>query len=290
MKLRAALDRFVLQTRADGRSKHTIAAYQRHVELLDRWLATYGFSDDLDEILPEVLAGFLTSNEARESAHGGTKTSVSLNAVRTSLRVFFGWLHDAGLARTNAARLVRRAITSSAPPRALSDLEVQRLLDALTVAQGPVARRDHMLVALLLGTGARIGSVIALDVEDVDLDSSTLTLREFKGDRVERVFFGAALRDHLVGFLAHKPKSGPLFRGPQGERLSKRQAQKRIDEWFERAGISATPHSLRHTFGTRLLRKTGDLFLVQRAMRHRSVMSTTVYLSLDDQRLKAALQ
>jgi site-specific recombinase XerD len=290
VKLQAALDRFTLQMRADGRSPHTVANYARHIALLGRWLATYGFSDDLDELLPEHLAAFLISREARESAHGGSKTSISMNGLRTSLRVAFGWFHEAGIARTNAARLIRRAICSPAAPKALSDADVERLVATLIVTQGPVARRDHLLVHLLVATGIRIGSALALDVTDIDLASSTLHLRKCKGDRAEHVFFGADLRDHLVGYLAHKPRTGPLFRNPQGERLGKRSAQVRISTWLERAEVDGTPHSLRHTFATKLLRKTGDLFLVKRAMLHRSILSTAVYLSVDDTRLKAAMQ
>jgi site-specific recombinase XerD len=290
VKLQAALDRFVLQMRADGRSPHTVANYARHIALLDHWLATYGFDDDLDELLPEHLAAFLISREARDSAHGGAKTAISMNGLRTSLRIAFGWFHQAGLTSTNAGRLVRRAITSPAPPRALTDVEVRRLQDVLIAARGPVARRDHLLVDVLLLAGIRIGSALALDVEDVDLDASMLHLRECKGDRRERVMFGTALRDHLIGFLANKPRRGPLFRNPRGERLGKRSAQARIALWLERAEVDGTPHSLRHTFGTRLLRKTGDLFLVKQAMLHRSIMSTAVYLSVADDRLRAALQ
>ena len=290
MRLHEALARFDTQLAADGRSAHTRGNYRRHVELLDRWLAAYGFDDELDLISPEVLAAFLTSDEARESAHGGAKSTITLNAVRTSMRVFFAWLHDAGLARTNAARLIRRAICTAPPPRALNDLEVRRLEDALITAHGPVARRDHLLVALLLSTGIRIGSAIALNVEDIDFDNATLHLREMKGDRSARVYLGTAIRDHLVGYLAHKPRTGPLLRGPQGERLSKRTAQRRVTMWLERAEVDATVHSLRHTFATRLLSKTSDVFLVQKAMHHRSVASTCVYLSVSDDRLRSAMQ
>lgn len=291
MRLHEALERFDRQLEADGRSSHTRENYRRHVGLLDGWLATCSFSDELDAITPDVLAAFLVSNKARANARGGTKTAVSLNSVRTSMRVFFGWLHHAGHVRANSARLVRRAICSAPPPRALSDLEVRRLEDVLLLAQGPVARRDHLLIDLLLSTGVRIGSALALDVEDIDLENGTLHLRSMKGDRSAHVYFGAALRDHAIGYLASKLKKGPLFRGPQGLRLSKRAAQGRITLWMERAEISATPHALRHSFATRLLRKTGnDIFLVQRAMHHRSVASTTIYLSITDERLKAALQ
>jgi site-specific recombinase XerD len=290
MKLRDASDRYVLQLRADGRSEHTTKNYARHLRLLGAWLATYGFDDDLDAIRPEVLAAFLTSPEARRSAHGGDKTAISLNGLRTSMRISFAWFSQAGLARTNSARLVRRAVCSPAPPRALSDLEVRRLQDTLIAARGAVARRDHLLVDTLLLTGIRIGSALALDVEDVDITTNTLHLREVKGDRRERVLFGIALRDHLVGFLAGKPTRGPLFRNPQGERLGKRSAQARIALWMRRAGVDASVHCLRHTFGTRLLRKTGDLFLVKQAMLHRSIMSTAAYLSVSDERLRSALQ
>jgi integrase len=206
------------------------------------------------------------------------------------VRVAFTWFNQAGLARTNSARLVRRAICSSPPPRALTDLEVRRLQDVLIAAQGPVARRDHLLVDMLLLTGVRIGSALALDVGDIDLETNTLHLRECKGDRRDRVPFGTALHDHLVGYLANKPRRGPLFRGPQGERLAKRSAQQRVEHWMTRAGVAASPHCLRHTFGTRLLRKTGDLFLVKQAMLHRSILSTAASLSVDDARLREALQ
>jgi integrase/recombinase XerC len=291
MKLRDALAQFDLQMQADGRSPHTRGNYRRHVEAFSAWLAKYGFSDELDRIRTETIAGFLTSPDAIGSAHGGNKTTVSLNAVRTSLRGFFGWLHAAGITSTNSARLVRRAICTPPPPRSLTDIELRRLEDVLIVEQGPVARRDHLLINVLLHSGIRLGSACALNVEDIDLDNQTLHLRSVKGDRPgARVFYGRTLQDHLVGYLANRPRSGPLFRAPQGERLSKRQAGKRVTHWFERAGIEATPHSLRHTFATKLLRKTGDLFLVRDALLHRSIASTQIYVSISDDRLRAALE
>jgi site-specific recombinase XerD len=290
MRLQDATDRLVDQLRADGRSPHTVGSYQRHLAALARWLAREARSDELAEILPETLAAFLNAPEARQSVHGGPKRTSSANAVRTSLRVAFGWFHQAGLVAANPARLVRRAICSPPPPRALSDQAVERLMDALVVAQGLVARRDHLLVDLILATGVRLGSALAIDVGDIDIVGSQLRLRRVKGDRVERVFLSRDLRDHLIGYLAGKPGSGPLFRGPRGERLTQRQARRRIKLWMARAGIDdGTPHGLRHTMATRLLRRTGDLFLVKAALLHRSITSTQIYLSVEDDRLRAAM-
>ncbi|MDP1859883.1 MAG: tyrosine-type recombinase/integrase, partial [Gemmatimonadaceae bacterium] len=124
-----------------------------------------------------------------------------------------------------------------------------------------------------------------------DLANGEIWLRQVKGDRTERVYLGRDIRDHLVGYVARKPKRGPLFRGPRGERLGKRCAQKRVTYWLGVAGVehAATAHALRHTFATRLLRRTGDLFLVKQALGHRSILSTVVYLDLSDERLRAAM-
>ena len=62
------------------------------------------------------------------------------------------------------------------------------------------------------------------------------------------------------------------------------------DNWFEAAGIRGrSAHSLRHTFATGLLAKTGDLRLVQSALGHKSIISTTVYAQCDRGRLRAAV-
>jgi integrase/recombinase XerC len=289
MQISEALERFVVQLRADGRSDHTIGQYRRAIGTLERWLAQERIGRDLASVSPEVLARFLVSPDVRLSARGDAKKTISVNATRTSLRVFFGWVHEAGYTTSNPARLVRRAICSPPPPKALSDAEVERVLGILAAARGPISRRDHLLVHLLVATGIRIGSALAIDVDDVDLDRGELRLRTVKGDREERVFLGSAIRTHLAGYLAGAPESGPLFRGPRGERLSKRQAQKRVTVWLEWTGVENSVHGLRHAFACRLLRKTGDLFLVSRALRHRSIASTAVYLSIEDEQLREAV-
>jgi site-specific recombinase XerC len=59
MHLHAALASFLVQLRADGRSPHTVAQYERHVRRLGEWLAAEGLPSDVGEIDPEHLARFL---------------------------------------------------------------------------------------------------------------------------------------------------------------------------------------------------------------------------------------
>ena len=138
-----------------------------------------------------------------------------MNALRSRLRGFFGYLHQAGHLPEDPSRLIRPALCGEAPPRALSEASQERLLTALAAAEGETAARDHALFHLLLGTGIRLGSALALQVEDLDLVAGEMRLRIVKGGRVERVFLPPAVGEHLRGFLAGRA-SGPVFARADG--------------------------------------------------------------------------
>ncbi|MBK8980675.1 MAG: tyrosine-type recombinase/integrase [Planctomycetes bacterium] len=289
MHVRAALQAFLLQLAADGRSPHTIGQYRRHATALADWLATNGGTTDVDAITPDHVAAFFADAATRTSCRGGAKKATSLNAMRTSIRCFLRHLHDAGLVPTNPARMLRRARCAPPPPRALHDDEQRRLLDVLATAEGPDGARDRMLIELLLGTGIRIGSAIALDVEDIDFDHGEITLRTTKNDRPAVVILPRQLAAKLRAWLDAR-SLGPLFLA-NGRRISVRHAQRRIAGWLGRARISGrSAHSLRHSYATELLARVGDLRLVQAAMCHASIVSTTIYAHIDRARLREAVQ
>ena len=78
--------------------------------------------------------------------------------------------------------MIRRAMCGAPPPRSMSDEEQGRLLLALSQGVGPEAKRDRALFVLMLGSGIRLGSALALEVGDVDLERGELQLRRTKGD------------------------------------------------------------------------------------------------------------
>jgi site-specific recombinase XerD len=284
MEIKEALLKYLIQLKADGRSDHTAGQYRRHVGLLASWLRGNGRSDAVEEIDHETLAQFLSSPSARERSDGRTKKATTANALRTSLRTFFRYAHEAGYTQSNPARLVRRALCGTPPIRALSDDEQGRLLLALAQGKGPAAERDRTLFALMLGSGIRVGSALALEASDVDLERRELQLRTTKGNVPTSVPLSRALCDHLRTYLAARP-NGLLFP------ISSRHAQRRLEQWCKRAGIEhrVRPHDLRHSFAIRIYRKTRDLLLVQAALRHRSIASTTVYARCDEGRLREVL-
>jgi len=211
--------------------------------------------------------------------------------LRSSLKGFFSWLNRAGVVASDPARLIRRAITGPAPPRALRPAEEERLLKVLREAEGGEAVRDRVLVELMLATGIRLSSALALSVEDVDLEGGDLLLLEVKGGRQERVLLNAQARQVLSDYLGDRT-SGPVFRGRDGGKITTRQSQRRFRYWRDKAGIqeAVTPHSLRHAFAERLYQRTGDVLLVREALGHKSISSTMVYARVEARRLREAIE
>jgi integrase len=145
-----------------------------------------------------------------------------------------------------------------------------------------------MLVELLLGTGIRIGSALALEIGDIDFEHGEAALRTTKNDRPATAVMPVTVAKSLRVFIGDRT-SGPVFLA-RDRRISMRHAQRRLAGWLAEAGIvGKSAHSLRHTFATGLLAKTGNLRLVQAAMGHASIVSTTIYSEVDRAGLREAV-
>lgn len=303
MRIAEALDLFLVQLRADGRSEHTVDQYERHVRAFAAWwIARTGTGagphagpcadDDVRAVRHVDVAAFLADQTTRSRADGAGKKPTSMNCLRSSLRGFFAYLEGADVVTKNPARLVRRARCGVAPPKALSDYEVQRLMDTLRAAKDPAGKRDHALFGLMLATGIRVGSALALRIGDVNLRDGTIELRSMKGATPQRIYLSTTamlvIATQVIG-----PANAPLFPRTDGSKLAmtRRHAARRLKMWLTAAEIAkaASPHSLRHTFATRLLDETRDVTVVQKALLHRSITSTLVYASAADSGVRRAI-
>ncbi len=289
MNITDALERFLTQLEADGRSQLTIGQYRRHVQLLATWAKHEGLSGDLRNFDHDVLARFLCSESARLGPNGRPKKASSMNVLRSSIKGLFGYLHRAGDISGDPSRLIRRAQCGAPPPRGLSEADQARLLTTLDKEEGSKAERDRALFTLLLSTGIRISSALALDVEDLDLEGGEIHVRHVKGGREQVVYMGGDVVDRIREFICGR-LSGPLFTSGDGQRLSHRQAQRRLGRALSRAGVRhAGPHALRHSFAQALYRRTRDVMLVKRALGHSSLSSTMVYAETSGCDLRQAL-
>jgi integrase/recombinase XerC len=133
------------------------------------------------------------------------------------------------------------------------------------------------MLALMLASGIRLGSAVALRVEDIDIERGELAIHG-KGDRRDRVLLGRRIQDRVRCFIG-KRSSGPLFARRNGQALTPRHVNRRLKMWAARAGLARRVHAhqLRHTFAARTYARCQDVLVVKEALCHRSIASTLVY-------------
>jgi len=179
------------------------------------------------------------------------------------------------------------------PANVLTEEEARRLL-AAPDSSTPIGRRDRALLELLYSTGLRRAEVAALDVGDVDFVGGSVFVNRGKGGKSRLVPLGenaaAALRlyvDAVRPRFAMKPGVPALFlaaarNGHSGKRLSAASIRIRIALHAKTAGIErpVTPHALRHSLATHLLRAGADVRHVQAILGHSRIDTTEVYTHL----------
>lgn len=288
MILQTAIRRFKAQIQADGKSLRTRDCYLWD---LDRLARALGPSTPIRSITPHRLAALVNSPAFACTPNGAPKKPASVNRSKTAIRMFFKFLVDSDYLARDPARLVRYARVPRPPARALSVSDVQRLFATIRKHRESIARRDELMFQLMLGTGIRLGSLAALNVDDVDLKLGSLRIRA-KGGVEQTVYLNSQLKKELAHYIKilHTSISALFLSGPD-RRIGTRQVQMRFAHWRNRAGLDArySVHSLRHTFATRLYQQTRDLHLVREALGHASVGTTQRYAVIDERGLRAAV-
>jgi len=171
-------------------------------------------------------------------------------------------------------------------PKYLSENEMAALIGAAGDDS-----RDKAILLTLGYTGLRLGELCALNIEDIDFSDDIITVRSGKGDKGRIVLMEERTKGAVSDYLkARKASSGPLFTSTRGRRINYKAVERLIDKYSGKAGIikRVTPHVLRHTLATSLLRRGADIRIIQQLLGHASVATTQIYTHVDDRALKDA--
>lgn len=182
---------------------------------------------------------------------------------------------------------------SNTLPKVLSEAEQERLLAELNTRY-PTPHRNLCMLRLMLEAGRRVGEVVALRPEHLDMSTCKLTIRDGKGSKDRTLWINADLRVEIGAWLERRPESPYLFPTRDGNRVQTRYMRSMVKRLARKADVDewkrVSPHTLRHTFATELLRETTNLRLVQKALGHADISTTQIYTHIVDEELENALR
>ena len=184
----------------------------------------------------------------------------TVNLEVDALRQFYRWAVEEELLPVDPTTRLRHLPEGQVlAPKWLSRQDQHRLLRALqrseqganTERRRVLAARDAALISLMLHAGLRVSETVGLDVSDVTLSErrGTVTVRLGKGGKRREVPLNRDARSAVAAWLTFRgPDAGPMFPGDKGDRLTARAAESAVARIAKAAGLTVTPHQLRHTF------------------------------------------
>ena len=282
-------ERFLTWMRVEqGRSDRTIEAYGRDIAQYETYLATAKSNSRV--VKPAVIEKYVGQLRANERA------PKSIARQFAAIRMFHRFMLDEGFRTDNPTSFIDGVKVPSGIPKALSEEEVELLLNAVTGVDS-LAVRDRALLEFLYATGARVSEACGLSMSDVDMESNVA--RVFgKGSKERIVPFGRHAKEALETWLgaggrpmlcpqqwAKRDHADAVFLGSRGTRLSRQAAWGIVRKYAMLAGIKSelSPHVLRHSCATHMLVHGADLRIVQELLGHASVSTTQVYTKVDNE-------
>lgn len=241
--------------------------------------------NDLMSVTPEVITGYRLRLQTKTTKK---KTPYSLSTQAghlTGLRFLFQWLVKTGNLLADPTLHLSRPRLPKSLPRSVKAKELARLIEGLPLT--PMGLRDRAMVELLYGTGMRRAELAQLSLKDLDLEQGTILIRQGKGrkDRVVPVGRKAkeAIHDYLDLSRARLLRGGTdrLFVGNGGRPMTSEYLSSRIQTLGARAGLKLTPHMLRHSCATHLLKGRADIRHIQRLLGHQSLQTTERYTRVE---------
>lgn len=276
-----------------GLSAHTVRAYVSDLRQLSSFAREAGV-EGLADVDLGILRGWLAQMAGRDLA----RSTVARHGA--AVRVYYAWALRTGRVETDPSVRLGSPKVAKTLPTVLAVTGAAALMETareLAVDGEPSALRAWACVELLYATGARVGELVALDLQDVDLDGRSLRVIG-KGDKERVVPFGVpaatALRSWLDDGrprLADGSGATAVFLGQRGQRWGQRQVRDAVHRLAAQADVDdVAPHDLRHSAATHLLHGGSDLRTVQEVLGHATLSTTQRYTHVSAERLRSSYQ
>ena len=261
-----------------GRSRNTVMAYRRDLELYEEY-----------SLKSKDIPGFYAFMKMKKLSPRSQARVIS------SLRTYFKFCENNGL-RANELRELRPPKVNAALPKALSLDEFNKLIEASQSTEPNKAARNRITLLLLFGLGCRVSELISLNIHDFSETENWLSIIG-KGNKQRLVPLTEQLSRELKAYLVNvrphllKESASTILINDRGHRPSRVDIWRWLSAWSAKAGFDqpVSPHQFRHGCATALLEAGADLRSIQMLLGHSSIQTTQIYTSVSTKNLTEAI-
>lgn len=275
------IDEFIDYLRFEKKySENTISSYKRDLNKINSYL-----KKDFIKLTKADIQKYIQNLSKNESSN-------TISRTISSLKSFYKFLEINKYTNTNPLTTIISPKTARKLPKVLSEEEVNKLLDINL--NNDFDYRNKAMLELMYSSGLRVSELINLTVNDVDLKNSLV--RIFGKGSKERIvplndYATEALNNYI---LYHRPKlfkqkeNNYLFLNNHGNQMTRQGFFKTLKKIAKEKGIKSelSPHTLRHSFATHLLKYGADLRSIQELLGHSDISTTQIYTHITNEMLE----
>ncbi len=195
-----------------------------------------------------------------------------------ALQSFFKYLKIKDLYKLQAPKRSRKL------PSYLNEKEMANILNAAKENE-----RNYIILLTLAYSGLRVSELSSLKIEDIDFYDNFIHVRSGKGDKDRLVAIDENVLKIIKNYLNKEKRSeGYLFISQKGTKITSTHIERIVKYYAQKAGIKkkVTPHTIRHTFATILLKNGADIRFIQQILGHSTIATTQIYTHVDEDALK----
>ena len=271
------LDLFLSAKRIEGCSERTINYYQVTVKHLLSQTDT-----SVRKLSTEQIREYLSNYQRINNC-----SNVTIDNVRRNISSFFSWLEEEDYILKSPMKRIHKIKTKTVVKNVISDEGIERLRDNCK------EKRDLAIIDLLYSTGIRVGELVNLNIDDIDLEGRECVVYG-KGDKERRVYFDAKTKVHLKEYIeSRKDTNSALFVTLDApfERLKISGVEIRLRKLGRELNLERIhPHKFRRSMATRAIDKGMPIEQVQKILGHSQIDTTMQYAMVNQNNVKTAHQ
>lgn len=271
------LDLFLAAKRIEGCSERTINYYQVTVKHLLSQTDT-----SVRKLSTEQIREYLSNYQRINNC-----SNVTIDNVRRNISSFFSWLEEEDYILKSPMKRIHKIKTKTVVKNVISDEGIERLRDNCK------EKRDLAIIDLLYSTGIRVGELVNLNIDDIDLEGRECVVYG-KGDKERRVYFDAKTKVHLKEYIENrKDTNSALFVTLDApfERLKISGVEIRLRKLGRELNLERIhPHKFRRSMATRAIDKGMPIEQVQKILGHSQIDTTMQYAMVNQNNVKTAHQ
>lgn len=271
------LKMFLDAKRIEGCSDRTISYYRVTIEHLLCNICT-----PLRRMTTEEIRNYLVNYQKLRNC-----SKLTVDNVRRNISSFFSWLEEEDYILKSPMRRIHKIRTKLSVKEIISDEAIEKLRDACSHS------RDLAMIDLLYSTGMRVGELVRLNIEDINLNQRECVVFG-KGDKERRVYFDARTKIHLQQYLNQRTdNTQALFVSLSApyKPLKISGVEIRLRVLGRKLNLSRIhPHKFRRTMATRAIDKGMPIEQVQKILGHSQIDTTLKYAIVNQNNVKQSHQ